>query len=133
MHRKGLLRWEKGRVHVVKICGPWHLLVQGTLVRCHVHLNQAQHCAEAIRGMSRNRWTFVAEISALQLMLEDLLRWTMESLCYFIKLMFRSILLLHHIFILLQMSIASNLSSEFCLLVFFQTPLAPLRPIEKLG
>ena len=48
-----------------------------------------------------------------------------------IKLMFRSILISHHIFILLQMSIASNLSSEFRLLVVFQTPLAPLRPIEK--
>ena len=48
-----------------------------------------------------------------------------------IKLMFRSILISHHIFILLQMPIASNLPSEFCLLVFFQTPLGPLRPIEK--
>ena len=58
-----------------------------------------------------------------------------KSYCYFlfylsiIKLMFRSILISHHIFILLQMPIASNLSSEFRLLVFFQTPLG-LGPIE---
>ena len=80
--------------------------------------------------MSRNRWASIAEISATpyDFVLEDfmdLLWWTMESLqkviaisyLFIIKLRFRSILISHHIFILLQMPIASNLSSMYTLFV----------------
>ena len=73
--------------------------------------------------------------------LEDLLWWTMESLqkviviSYFIYYQAYvpiNIDISSYIYILLQMPIASNLSSEFRLLVFFQTPLGPpFWPIEK--